>query len=92
MHGNLNNLTTQMKGQAGARKMAQLKGLGLVKGVLDLEFYYQGVLHVFDVKIGGDRLKKEQKEFIEQIESQGGKGYEIRDLENFKEIIKNIVK
>jgi hypothetical protein len=75
-----------------AREISVLKGTGLVKGVLDLEFYYQGVLHVFDIKIGSDRLKKEQLEYIKAIEAQGGKGYEIRSFEQFKEIVDEVVR
>jgi hypothetical protein len=44
-----------------------------------------------DFKVGPDKLSPEQKTFIKQIESQGGKGYEIRSLEQFKEIIICIV-
>ena len=73
------------------REITILKGSGLVKGVLDLEFYYDQVLYVFDIKIGADRLKKEQKEFIAAIEAQGGKGYEIRSLEQFQKIILKII-
>ena len=74
-----------------AREISQLKPTGLVKGVLDLEFYFKGVLYVFDIKVGNDRLKKEQKEFIAAIEAQGGKGFEIRSLEQFQEIILKIL-
>lgn len=67
--------------------LSNMKSLGMVKGVLDFMFYYDGVLHVMDFKVGNDRLSPEQKEFIKQIETQGGKGYEIRSLDEFKQII-----
>lgn len=92
LHGNLNNLTTQHRGSEGAIRMAQLKTLGLVKGRTDLEFYYRGVLYMFDVKIGSDRLKTEQKEYIKKNEEQGGKFFEIRSFDQFQEIILNIIK
>ena len=75
----------------GSRELSILKAVGLVKGVTDLVFYYKGVLHVFDVKIGSDRLKPEQKEFIANVEANGGKGYEIRSLEQFQNIIEEIL-
>lgn len=71
--------------------LSHMKSLGMVKGVLDFMFYYQGVLHVIDFKVGDDKLSKEQKTFIKQIESQGGKGYEIRTLEEFKSLIEKII-
>jgi len=89
-HANINNLTTETP---DARfKMAKLKSIGLVKGVLDYELYYRKTLYVFDFKVGHDKLSKEQKEFINKIEENGGKAYEIRDLETFKEIIWKILK
>jgi hypothetical protein len=71
--------------------LSNMKSLGMVKGVLDFMFYYKGVLHVIDFKVGNDRLSPEQKTFIAQIESQGGKGYEVRTLEEFKSIIEKII-
>ena len=72
--------------------MSKLKSLGLVKGVLDLEFYYKGCLHVFDIKIGADKLSKQQKEYIKAIEGEGGQGYEIRSLEGFQNIINGLLR
>ena len=71
--------------------LSHMKSLGMVKGILDFMFFYQGVLHVIDFKVGSDKFSKEQKEFIAQVESQGGKSYEVRTLEKFKEIIQNIL-
>lgn len=89
-HANFNNLTSQNKD--AIKIMARMKSIGLVRGVLDYEFYYRGVLHAFDFKIGSDKLSKHQKEYINAIESQGGKGHEIRSLEQFQEVIKDILK
>jgi formylmethanofuran dehydrogenase subunit B len=71
--------------------LSNMKSLGMVKGVLDFMFYYKGVLHVIDFKVGNDRLSPKQKTFIAQIESQGGKGYEVRTIEEFKSIIEKII-
>lgn len=88
-HANFNNLSTET-GDA-ARQMARLKSLGLVAGVLDYEFYYRGVLHVFDFKVGADSLKPAQLDYIHKIEEQGGRGYEIRSIEKFMAIILDIL-
>lgn len=69
-----------------------LKPTGLLKGVLDLEFYWKNVLYMFDIKTGTDRLKPDQKKIIAAIEAHGGRGYEIRSLEQFQEIILGIIK
>lgn len=84
-----NNLTTET--EDARRKMGQLKSLGVVKGVLDLIFYYKGRIYAFDIKVGKDKLSTEQKEFIAAITKQGGYGCEIRSLEEFKEKINRIV-
>jgi ATP-dependent exoDNAse (exonuclease V) beta subunit len=72
--------------------LAHMKSLGMVKGVLDFIFYYNNVLHVIDFKVGSDSLSKEQKEFIAQVERQGGKSYEIRTLEEFQKVVEKIIK
>lgn len=84
-----NNLTTETVD--ARRQMAMLKSLGVVKGVLDLLFYYKGRLYAFDIKVGKDRLKPEQIEFIQAIKEQGGYGCEIRSFEEFKEKIESIL-
>lgn len=72
--------------------LSKMKSLGMVKGIVDFMFYYNNTLHVMDFKVEGDRLSEEQKDHIAQVEKQGGKGYEIRSLEEFQEIILRIVK
>jgi hypothetical protein len=91
MHANIGNLTTQISGTAGAIKMGQLKSIGLVKGILDLEFYYKGVLYVFDIKVGSDKLSKEQLSFIAKVEEHGGVALEVRSLEEFQNFIKKVL-
>jgi len=76
----------------GAREISILKPVGLVKGVTDLVFYYKNRLYAFDIKIGADKFKKEQLEFISRVREQGGDGWEIRDLETFKNLILKILK
>ncbi|MCK9180069.1 MAG: hypothetical protein M0P15_04380 [Bacteroides sp.] len=86
-----NNLTTQLSPDKARIRMAQMKSTGTVKGTTDLVFYYKGCLYGFDMKVGKDKLRKEQKEFIAAITAQGGCGMEIRSLEQFKEVIEKII-
>ena len=88
----MNNLTTQIADPNKAKAvMAVQRSMGMVKGTTDLVFYYAGRLYAFDIKLGKDRLKPEQVEFISAIKAQGGYGCEIRSLEQFKDIISRIV-
>lgn len=91
-HANFNNLTSEAKSpEESRRQMAKLKSIGLVKGVLDYEFLFKGQIYYFDFKIGEDKLSNAQKDFIYAIERQGGRWFEIRSLEQFKQIIDGIV-
>lgn len=88
----MNNLTTQIANPTKAKAvMAIQRSMGMVKGTTDLVFYYAGRLYAFDIKIGKDKLKPEQVEFISAITAQGGYGCEIRSLDQFKDIISRIV-
>ena len=88
----MNNLTTQIADPNKAKAvMAVQRSMGMVKGTTDLVFYYAGRLYAFDIKVGKDKLKPEQVEFISAIKAQGGYGCEIRSLEQFKDIIRRIV-
>ena len=71
--------------------LSKMKSLGMAKGILDYQFYYAGVFHILDFKVGKDKLSPEQKLTIKRVEEQGGKGYEIRSLEQFQLIIKKII-
>lgn len=72
-------------------RIAQAKSIGMVPGVLDLVFYWKGCLHVFDIKLGLDRLSGQQRHFIGQVEDNGGKSYIISDFEQFCRIFTEIV-
>lgn len=88
----MNNLTTQIANPTKAKAvMAIQRSMGMVKGTTDLVFYYAGRLYAFDIKVGKDKLKPEQVEFISAITAQGGYGCEIRSLDQFKDIISRIV-
>lgn len=72
--------------------MAELKALGVVKGVTDFIFYFKGKMYAWDIKIGRDKLRPDQVDFITKVKNQGGDGGEIRSFEEFVELVKEIVK
>ena len=94
-HANFNGLPLileRMLPQAlKMRIIPTLKAVGLVKGVLDYEWFHNGRLYMFDAKVGTDKLSKEQKECIAALEANGGAGCEIRSLEQFKLEIDSII-
>ena len=79
-----NNLTSSLKGRAGAARMSQMKALGVVKGITDFIFYFKGRMYAWDIKVGYDKLRPEQLDFISKVRSQGGDGGEIRSFEEFQ--------
>lgn len=83
LHANVNNAQNKIKGN-------QQKALGVVKGVLDMEYFRNGQLHFFDIKVGKDKFSQAQHEFMAQVTAEGAKCYEIRSLEQFQTIIKEI--
>ena len=95
-HANFNGLPLSLEGMLPVnlkiRIMSTLKAVGLVKGVLDYQFYWKGRLFSFDFKVGGDRLSKEQLEYIRVLTLNGGAGMEIRSLEQFQTEIEYILK
>lgn len=87
-----NNLTSSLKGNAGAARMAGLKSIGVCKGTTDFIFYFKGKMYAWDIKVGKDKLRPEQIEFIAKVKEQGGDGGEIRSFEEFKNKIEEIIK
>ncbi len=73
------------------KRLSERKRIGVVKGVLDLAFYWCGVLYILDVKIGTDTLSEAQLSFISAIISQGGKFYEINSVDHGKSIVDEII-
>lgn len=95
-HANFNGLPLVLEGKLPLslklKIMSTLKAVGLVKGVLDYEFYWSGRLFAFDFKVGTDKLSKEQLEYGAKLVEQGGAFCEIRSLEQFQLEIENILK
>lgn len=67
------------------------KACGLVKGVFDLLFYWQGALYAFDIKVGNDRPSTDQILFSAELCTQGGAGWYIDDFFQFKKIFDQIM-
>lgn len=72
--------------QQFAQRLARRKAYGVVPGVLDLIWLWQPII-VFDIKLENDTLSPDQRKFITAVESKGGKGFEIRSLQSFQEIV-----
>ena len=86
-----NNLTSSLNGRSGAARMASLKAIGVCKGTTDFIFYFNGRMYAWDIKVGRDRLSKEQVEFIAKVKEQGGDGGEIRSFEEFERLVKEVI-
>jgi hypothetical protein len=71
-------------------RLSQAKAIGVLSGVWDLVFYYRGVLYIFDVKVGPDKLSDKQIRFRDYVVSNGGQAFEIRTLEEFTEHVNQI--
>lgn len=72
-------------------RLSQAKSIGVLKGVVDLVWYWKGVLYTFDIKIGADTVKPDQELFIFAIVDQGGKFFEINTFSQFQQIVEKIV-
>ena len=71
-------------------RRSQDKAIGLLAGVWDIVFYWKGVLYIFDIKVGKDKLSEKQLRFEDCIIQQGGKSYEVNDREGFHQVLKQI--
>jgi hypothetical protein len=73
------------------KRISQAKAAGLVPGVSDLHFQWKGTLHVFELKVAYNKLSDDQKKFRDAITQEGGKFYEVRDFETFKNLFLSIL-
>lgn len=78
-------------GYRNGREANRLKATGVVAGVHDLQFQYQGTHYTFELKVGGNSLSSAQVRWWKQMEAHGARCFEIRDFDTFCEIIKTIV-
>lgn len=82
------NLNNSKDAKTGARN----KALGVVAGRSDLVFYFKSKAYHIEVKQPKSYQNKAQKEWQKIIELQGFSYYLVYSFEDFKEIIKNILK
>lgn len=83
-----------------------LQATGVIAGVHDLHFLWQGVLHTFELKVNGNELTEDrvvltgsgrtkvifgQREWAVKMREQGGLCWCIKELEQFKLILRLIV-
>jgi hypothetical protein len=85
-------LNLNLYGKSHLINLSRQKAIGVVAGVLDLIWYWKGVMYCFDVKVGTDKFSKDQKEFIRVVEENGGKCFEINNFDMFKIIVDEIIK
>ena len=83
--------TGQSIGSSRAIIISKMKAIGLVKGTFDQEFLYSGRLYFLDAKIPPDSLSQEQLTFKAVNEKHGAKCFTYTTLQEFQEIIKNII-
>jgi hypothetical protein len=91
------HVTNEMKPHPGESaqsfrvRISKAKASGLLPGVSDLHFFWNGRLYLFELKVGYNGLSKEQEAFKDAAQLQGAKFCEIRDAETFKKVFNQIV-
>lgn len=88
----LRSTTGQSIGSARGIIISKMKAIGLVKGTFDQELLYDDTMYFFDAKIPPDHLSPEQLTFKEINERHGAKCYTYTTLEEFKHVVKHIIK
>lgn len=83
IHANLSN-------SVGGRYGTHNKAIGVKKGRADLQYYKNGVLYLFEIKVGSDRQKPDQRAFQQANEAEGAQYYIIRTVEEYQAIINRI--
>ena len=78
-------------GSRNAREGAKFKSMGVVPGVADLLFIFKGTLFAIELKTETGTQSDKQKEWESIIGSQGIYYCIVRNLAEFKAIIKKII-
>lgn len=68
------------------------KSMGVIAGVSDCLFYWDGQLYCIEFKAANGRQRDEQKKWEGQMKKQGAEYHIIRNLIDFKELIESILK
>jgi hypothetical protein len=72
-------------------RVSQDKAVGLLPGVWDLTMYWKGVLYIFDIKVGKDKLSEQQCRFRDATLKNGGCAFIIPDFDTFTSTIEKIM-
>ena len=67
------------------------KAMGIQKGRSDMVFYYKSRAFMIELKIDNGKQSQAQKDWMLRVLSNGFEYHIIRDLETFKELIKQII-
>lgn len=67
------------------------KAVGLVAGVSDTIFLWRGKAHLIEFKTPTGRQSAKQKEWQAKVEAQGFRYYIVRSLEDFQELIRELI-
>lgn len=70
---------------------AHLKASGVVSGVWDMLFIWEGRPYFFEIKSGNGVLSINQRDFADRMSAQGVPCWEIRSLEQFQELFLQII-
>ena len=79
-------------GFRNAREANKLKATGVVPGIPDLQLIWGKMPYFFEVKTANGRISPKQKEIHQQFEKHDLKVFIIRSLDQFKELITEIIK
>lgn len=69
-------------GLRSKREAARLKWQGVVAGIPDLAFVYEGVPYFFEVKTKGNYPSPEQKDIIQKLQNNGAKVAVVRSIDD----------
>ncbi|MEE9439033.1 MAG: hypothetical protein V3V14_08545 [Saprospiraceae bacterium] len=78
----------------GSRNVVEamkLKATGVVAGVHDLHFLYNGQLTTLELKVNNNPMSSKQKNWANTIEHHGANWHLVTTFIQFKEILQNII-
>jgi len=73
------------------RQGAMLKGMGLVKGVSDLQWMHRGTFYAIEMKTLTGKQKEAQEQYQSAIESQGGVYVVLRSFDEFRTFVQSVL-
>ena len=81
----------QNEGKRSKYEQMIIKSIGIVSGVADLNWFYQGQFYGIELKEPGNDQTEDQIEWQTVIEEQGGIYVLIRSLDEFKGFVEGVV-